>query len=131
MYKTFISIFVLNLLLPNSALAQEAFFPLQVKEDFAEKGIATEVVYTVDYFSNKHGGIKRDDTYLTNLDITLEVDTEKLGLWDNGQFFIYSLHNSGDEKLTGEIVGDLQTVSNIEAPRTSRIYELWYQHSFL
>jgi len=131
MYKTFISICVLNLLLPNSALAQEVFFPLKIKEDFIEKGLAMEVVYTVDYFSNTQGGTKREDTYLTNLDLTLDIDTQKIGLWNGGQIFVYLLENAGSEKLTGSIIGDLQTVSNIEAPRAIRLYELWYQHHFL
>ena len=130
MVKVFISIFVLNLLLPNSALAYEVFLPLQVKEDFVQKGIATEVVYTVDYFANTQGGTKRKDTFLTNLNLTLNIDTQKVGLWGGGQIFVYLLENSGSDKLTGSIVGDLQTVSNIEAPRTMRLYELWYQHHF-
>ncbi len=115
----------------QSALVLSDAYAAALRDELQDKGVSFEAVYTVDYFSNTQGGIKRGDTYLTNLDITLDVDTEKLGLWDNGQFFIYGLHNSGDEKLTGEIVGDLQTISNIEAPRTSRIYELWYQHFFL
>ena len=118
MYKTFISMFVLNLLLPNSALAQEVFFPLQAKEDFAQKGIVTGIVYTVDYFANTQGGTKRGDAFLTNLDLTLDIDTKMAGLWDGGQIFVYLLANSGSDKLTGSLVGDLQTVSNIEAPRT-------------
>jgi len=115
----------------ENMFTNEDFLPNKLRRQLEEKGISFEAVYTAEYFANTKGGIKRDDTYLTNLDLTLEMDTKKLGLWENGQFFLYSLHNSGGEKLTGEIVGDLQTVSNIEAPRTSRIYELWYQHSFL
>jgi len=114
----------------ENIFTNEDFLPNKLRRQLEKKGISFEAVYTAEYFANTQGGIKRDDTYLTNLDITLEIDTKKLGLWENGQFFLYSLHNSGGEKLTGEIVGDLQTVSNIEAPRTSRIYELWYQHSF-
>jgi len=131
--KKSISIFFVLILIftIQILLVFKQVYAATLKEQLEDKGISFEVVYTTEYFANTRGGIKRDDTYLTNLDITLEVDTEKLGLWNNGQFFIYSLHNSGHEKLTGEIVGDLQTVSNIEAPRTSRIYELWYQHSFL
>jgi len=131
MVKIFISIIALNFILPSNALAQKVPFPLQVKEDLTQKGIVIEAVYTVDYFVNTQGGNKRKDTYLTNLDLTLDLDTHKMGLWGDGQIFVYLLENSGSEKLTGSIVGDSQTVSNIEAPRTIRLYELWYQHRFL
>lgn len=93
-----------------------------------DKGLSFESVYTLDFFANTAGGIKRDHTYLDNLDLSLNIDTEKVGWWENGNFFIYALSNSGNEKLSGSIVGDTQTVSNIEAPRTIRLFELWYEH---
>jgi len=52
------------------------------------KGLTFEAVYTLDYFVNTSGGLKRDDTYLTNLDLTLNVDTQEAGLWENGQLFM-------------------------------------------
>lgn len=89
-----------------------------------------EAAYAVDYFANTKGGLKRDDTYLSNLDLVLTVNTKRLGLWDHGTFQAHMIDNSGNKKLTGDIVGDLQGVSNIEAPRTTRLYELWYEQSF-
>ena len=115
----------------QNIFTNENFLPQRLRKQLEEKGISYEIVYTAEYFANTRGGLKRDDTYHTNLDLTFDIDTKKLGFWDNGQFFMYVLENSGGEKLTGSIVGDLQTVSNIEAPRTMRIYELWYQHSYL
>ena len=41
------------------------------------------------------------------------------------------IDTSGGRKFSGEIVGDLQVISNIEAPRTTRLFELWYDHTFL
>jgi len=70
-------------------------------------------------------------TYLSNLDLRLTLDTEQLGLWDNGTFFAYAIENSGGEKLTGSIVGDTHGVDNIEAPRSIHLYALWYEHTFL
>lgn len=99
-----------------------------LKEELEQKGVTYAIVYTVDYFANTKGGLQRDDTYLTNLDLTLSLDTAKMGFWKSGEFFLYVLENSGGKKLTGSIVGDLQGVSNIESPRTVRLYELWYQH---
>ena len=36
----------------------------------------------------------------------------------------------GGLKPTADMIGDLQTVSNLEAPRTTRLYEVWYQQAF-
>ena len=102
-----------------------------MRSSLEEKGVVVEAAYTLDYFANTKGGLKRDDTYLTHLDLILTLDTKRLGLWDHGTFRVNMIDNSGGEKLTGAIVGDTQGVSNIEAPRTTRIYELWYEHAFL
>lgn len=101
------------------------------RAELEAKGVTFEAVYTGEVDSNLSGGIKRGTTYLGNFDAIMDVDTEKAGLWPGGQFHVYGLDNHGAKKLTGEIVGDLQTVSNIEAPRVFKLYELWYEHRFL
>jgi len=103
----------------------------ETRSSLEEKGITFEGVYTIDYLNNTQGGLQRKDTYLTNLDLTLTVDTQQSGLWENGTFFAYVIDSSGQDKITGSIVGDTQGVDNIEAPRTTRLYEMWYEHSFL
>lgn len=100
------------------------------RSSLEDNGLSFEFVYTFDAASNTSGGIKRDETFLANLDMTATLDTEAAGLWQGGTFFVYVLHNHGDEKFTGEIVGDLQTVSNIEANRSTRLYEIWYEQKF-
>jgi len=102
----------------------------KMRSSLDEKGVVLEAAYTLDYFANTKGGLKRDDTYLTHLDLILTLDTKRLGLWDHGTFRVNMIDNSGGEKFTGDILGDTQGVSNIEAPRTTRIYELWYEHVF-
>ncbi|MCR4336611.1 MAG: hypothetical protein NUV91_02235, partial [Candidatus Omnitrophica bacterium] len=92
----------------------------QQKWDFPQ-GISLETVYTGEFWRNQAGGIKEDETYIGNLDVALTLDTQELSLWNGGTFFFYFLDNHGGEKLTSSIVGDLQTVSNIEAPRTARL----------
>ncbi len=99
----------------------------EVRDRMAAQGFAYEITYTWDYYRNVAGGLKREGTNLRNLDLTLSLDTGAAGLWPDGELFLYILDNSGGRKLSGDIVGDVQTVSNIEAPRTTRIYELWYQ----
>ena len=103
----------------------------ETRSSLEEKGIAFEAVYTIDYLANTQGGLQRKDTYLSNLDLTLTVDTAQLGLWEHGTFFAYMIDSSGGDKISGSIVGDTQGLDNIEAPRTTRLYEMWYEHSFL
>lgn len=95
-----------------------------------EKGFSFEATHMVDYFVNTTGGLQEKDTYLTNTDITFTFDTAKLGFWADGTFRAHIIDNSGGRKLTGEIVGDLQSVSSIEGPRKTWMYELWYEHMF-
>jgi len=122
---------LLMLSLMNAGNAHASIFDQfnEIRSSFEEKGITFETVYTIDYLANTQGGLQRKDTYLTNLDFTLTVDTAQLGLWENGTFFVYGIDNSGGDKITGSIVGDTQGVDNIEAPRTTRLYEMWYEHS--
>ncbi len=101
------------------------------RSQLSDKGITFEPGITVDYFANTKGGLQRKDTYLTNLDLILTINTSKLGLWDHGTFQAHMIDNSGGRKLTGEIVSDLQSVSSIEGPRKTWMYELWYEHMFM
>lgn len=110
-------------------LAMATNVSADLQEKLRQKGIETEAVYTAEFWSNLDGGIKQDETYLMNLDILLAVDTGQFGFPQGGTLQAYFLANGGSEKLSGAIVGDLQTVSNIEAPRTGRLYELWYEQA--
>ena len=107
-----------------SAIANE-------KDRFERIGISFEAVFTGEYWANTRGGFEKDQTHLYNLDVTATLDTEQAGLWDDGKFFCHILSDGGGRMLTEEIVGDSQTVSNIEAPKATRLYELWYEQLFL
>lgn len=97
-------------------------------ESSAFPGWEAGAVHIGEVWRNTSGGVTRDDTWLTHTEVSLSLDTSEAGLWPNGQGYVSILNNGGDKKLSDAIVGDLQTVSNIEAPRTARLYELWYEH---
>ncbi len=105
--------------------------PRNLKAAMEEKGYLWEIVYIGEYWNNTRGGLKNDSSYLSNLDVALTIDTEKAQLWPNGRIFAYGLFNHDTGKPSGEYVGSLQAISNIEAPRSVRLYELWYEHLFL
>jgi porin len=89
------------------------------------------VVYTADVWANRRGGLRRGERYLDNLDMTLTVDAERALGWSGATLFLYGLYNNG-KSLTDELIGDLQTVSNIDAGTSAvRVYEAWVEQRFL
>jgi len=57
------------------------------------------------------------------------IDSEKAGLWPGGRLFVYGLRNHGGDP-SANVIGDLQTASNIEAPDHFSVQEAWYEQVF-
>lgn len=93
-----------------------------------DKGVVMELTYSADYFKNTKGGIDKKGEYLDNKDLTLEFDAKKLLNLDGAIFFLYIIGNQGGSP--SDHAGDAQGVSNIDAPDTWKVYELWYEQSF-
>lgn len=88
------------------------------------------VVYTFDFWRNTRGGLQKGERYLDNLDVILNIDGEKAIGWVGATVFLYGIYNNG-HSLTDQLVGDLQTVSNIDAgSRAARLYEAWVEQRF-
>lgn len=83
---------------------------------------------TLESITNLKGGIDEGTRSLTNLDLTLAIDTQAANWSDNGNIFIYVLGNYGE--APSDLTGDLQTISNIQTDNNLKLYELWYEHSF-
>ena len=115
--NTFLFLFVLYLLAGCLVSAQSS-----------NKGMVFEGAYTLDLASNLKGGVDQGSAYLGNIDLTFTFDTEKLGFWKNGRFFVYLLNNHGNS--LSDLIGDFQVANNIEANSNSRLYEFWYEHRF-
>lgn len=97
------------------------------RQSLEQRGFTLEAVLTLEAINNTQGGIKEDSAFLSNLDLTVEVDTKTVGWWDNGTFFLYLLGNDGDDPSS--LVGDTQVSSNIETNDAFKIYEAWYEHT--
>ena len=111
-------------------------FDYKLRDTLAVKGLTYELVSTDDFVTNHTGGLKKAgsdiDTsisWMTNNDLTVEVDTEAAGLWKNGTFFTYILYHDGANP-TEDYIGDLQMVDNFEAEDGLKLYEFWYEHTF-
>ena len=96
-----------------------------VRTRLSEEGIDFAAVYTGDVFSNISGGIRRQTVYLDNIDLTMALNTQRLFNWDGGAIFIYGLGIQG--KNPNNYVGDVQTIDNIAAFNTWKLYEAWIQ----
>jgi porin len=102
------------------------------RDALEERGITFEMAYTGEWVSNFDNGLvnnKKETIYEDDLDLTMTVDTEKAGMWQGGTFFLYGLRNHGGDP-SGDVIGDLQTASNIEAPNKVLVQEAWYQQEF-
>jgi len=122
------------LLAPGMAAADESADQSEggALSELAAKGIMVEFVYTGEVIVDIAGSEAAKETeslYLDNIDFTLAFDTDVAGLWKNGLLFAYFLANSGDDP--SNFAGDLQVTSNIESNDTTRLYEFWYEHSFM
>jgi porin len=77
-------------------------------------------------WANVSGGLRRGTVYdgLTTASVTL--DLAQLVGWTGATFFVnaYQIHGSGP---SGNLVGNLQIVSNIEATRDTKLYQLWLE----
>lgn len=98
------------------------------RSQWADAGIELELVHTTDYFKVSSGGIREEDVTLNNTDLTASLDGEKLFGLKGASFFLYILGNNGGSP--SELAGDVQTISNIDAADTWKIYEAWYDQSF-
>lgn len=95
-----------------------------LRDDARARGLDLQFVYTGEQ-AWVRGGNETGTTYLDNADLTLAADLDALLGLRGGDAFVYVLGNSGGSP--SELAGDWQVVSNIDAPDTWKVYELWYQ----
>src|SRR5262245_1206686 len=87
------------------------------------ESVVLEATYTGEILRQVSGGLATGERYLDNLDLTLAANGAALGL-EGLQFFGYVLYNNG-HVFCEELNGSAQCISNIEATRALRLYELW------
>lgn len=87
------------------------------------RGMQFGAAMTADGFANVAGGAARGRAMLYSLDVTLALDGEALFGWSGSTAFAYVLATRGESP--SQFVGDMQAVSNIDAPPVFRLYEAW------
>jgi porin len=88
-----------------------------------------DAAYTGDAWRNVSGGLRRDDTYLDNIDVIATLDAQRAFGWTGTTILVSGLHNNR-ATLSDRIVGDIQAVSNIDTDGATRLYEAWVERAF-
>jgi len=99
-----------------------------LRPQLERRGITFSLNYTSELFANVAGGIRQGAVVNGLFQPQMDVDMGKLWGWEGGKFRASGIFTHGPG-LTPGFVGDLMTVSNIEAGSVARLYELWYEQS--
>jgi porin len=100
------------------------------RKQLEDAGISFGVNDTSETLSNPTGGIRQLTIYQGLLDVSLNLDLEKLAKWPDATFYIDGYWISG-RGLSRSAVGNLLAVSSIEALASTRLHDLWFQQEFL
>jgi len=100
-----------------------------IRSRLESHGVTYDLTYTAEFFRNFDGGIEKGSDYRGDISLAGELDTEAVGWWDNGQFFMHVQHQHGNG-ITENEVGDFQVLSNMDADGYTQISEFWYAHNF-
>jgi porin len=93
-----------------------------------EHGVKFEATFTGDASSNVSGGLRRDEGFSGLLQLGLTLDLEKLVGWSGGEVYAGAYFIRGHGLSTYE-VGNLLTISNIEADRANRLGEVYFKQT--
>jgi porin len=93
-----------------------------------ERGVRFDATATGDASANVSGGLRRGKGFSGLLQFGLTLDLEKLVGWTGGEVYAgaYVIRGRG---LSAVEVGNLLTISNIEAERAERLGEVYFKQS--
>lgn len=100
-----------------------------VRPWLAQYGITFTAVDINEVWGNPYGGTKQGAAYEGMTTLTLNWDPEKVLGFKHGLFNISAMQIRG-RQFTGENLSDLNNISGIEADRSTRLWEIWYQQGF-
>ncbi len=83
--------------------------------------------YVGEFWRNGRGGLETGSAYLTDAAVSVAREIDAPGGGANARLFAQFMWNNS-ARFSERFVGDLQSVSNIDAGRAARVYELWYEH---
>ena len=96
----------------------------------SQYGLSLSIEETSEVLGNVSGGVREGFEYDGLTQMVLQLDTQRaFGLY-GGTFNVSGLQIHG-RNLSADNLESLQTSSGIEADRSSRLWEIWYDQKFL
>jgi porin len=119
---------------PNGGVPDDTMLPAAIaklgglRPSLATGGIAIGGSYVGEYYGNLSGGIDRTGAYDGVLDLSIDADMHKLGLWKGLCFHAngFQIHGVG---ITARGTGSISPVSSFEADPATRLFEMWFEQS--
>jgi len=97
------------------------------RTDWESHGVQLGANYIGEVLGNPTGGVRRGAIYEGRLELDLTVDLEKAVGWSDASFHVnaYQIHGRG--LSANDLGNNLLVVSNVEALRTTRLFDLWLE----
>lgn len=92
----------------------------------ASRGLDVRLDYTGEVLGNLRGGIRRGAIYQGLAQLGVSLDLERAAGWQGGRVHVSALQIHG-RGLSEHYVGNLLTMSGIEALPATRLYEAWFE----
>ncbi|WP_245539131.1 carbohydrate porin [Saccharibacter floricola] len=100
-----------------------------LRSELGKYGATLAIQETSEVMGNPTGGIHRGAAYNGLTQAVLQVNTQRAFGWYGGTFNV-SMEQIHGRSLSADNLGVLQTASGIEADRSSRLWELWFDQKF-
>ena len=115
----------------DTGIPDEVAFKLDpggLRQGLAKGGVMVSGTYYGESFGN-WGGFNQGVTYDGVLDMHLDADMRKLGLWKGLCFHVNAFQIHG-HSITADNIGALMPVSNLEATPATRLDEMYLEQHF-
>src|SRR6266542_165902 len=101
---------------------------VEFRRRLCQAGVTLAITETSEILGNLTGGLRQGARYEGVTDLNLKIDFRP-SLYVRGEIFAraYQIHGRG---LSADNIGNLNLTSSIEAARTTRLSELWYEQHF-
>ncbi|MFG1462552.1 carbohydrate porin [Xanthobacter sp. DSM 24535] len=95
----------------------------------ADAGIQFGVNYIGEVWSNTRGGLGTGTAYNGRFQFTMDADMGKLFNWNGAIFHVSALQIQGSD-FSGQYLGNIMGVSNVDALSSTRLFELYIEQGF-
>ena len=97
--------------------------------DSGARGVIPTFSYTGELVRDAVGGTRRGSAFVGAAGVQVTLRLGRLLGWHGAQLFVFALGTHGG--APSELVGDVQGVSNLEAPAGLKLEEAWLQQNLL